>query len=76
MNTGKNSFRSGLACASDSGDIVGPEKGRLSEAEETSRCGLLACATTGDLPSCSPVIASQHACRMPGDAVLAAASQC
>jgi hypothetical protein len=28
----RNFFRSGLACASDGGDIVGPEKCRLSEA--------------------------------------------
>jgi hypothetical protein len=29
---GWNSFRSGLACASEGGDIVGPEKVWLSEA--------------------------------------------
>jgi hypothetical protein len=31
----QNSFRSGLACASDGGEIVGPEKGQLSEAGHT-----------------------------------------
>jgi hypothetical protein len=76
MNTGKNSFRSGLACASDSGDIVGPEKGRLSGAEETFRRSLLARATTGDHLCHSPVIVSWRTCRMLGDAGVAVASQC
>jgi hypothetical protein len=46
MNTGENSLCSGLASASDGGDIV-PEKGRLSEAGLT--CWMLAEAlvTTG-----------------------------
>jgi hypothetical protein len=35
MNTSENSLRSGLAWASDGGDIVVPEKGRLSEAGHT-----------------------------------------
>jgi hypothetical protein len=71
----QNSFCSGLACASD-GDIVGPEKGRLPEAKRTSHHGRLACVSASDLPCSSLVIASQHACRMPGDAVVAVASQC
>jgi hypothetical protein len=70
------SFRSGLACASDGGDIVGPEKCHLLEAGWTSRHGRLASASAGDLPGGSPVIVSWHACGMLGDTFVAAASQC
>jgi hypothetical protein len=65
-------FCNGLACASDSGDIVVPEKGHLLEAEQSSHHGWLACASASDLPCGSRVIASWCACRMPGEALVAA----
>jgi hypothetical protein len=68
----RNSFCNGLACASDSGDIVGPEKGNLLEAEQSSRHGWLAFASASDLRCGSRVIASRRACRMPGEALVAA----
>jgi hypothetical protein len=64
----RNSFHSGLAWASDGCYIVAPEKGHLSEAGQSSRHGQLACASIGDLPCGSWVIASRHACRIPGEA--------
>jgi hypothetical protein len=35
-------------------------------------CGWLACASVGDFPCGSPVIASRRACGMPGEALVAA----
>jgi hypothetical protein len=57
----RSSFCSGLACASDGSDIVGPEKGRLSEAGWSSCCGQLAGARPGDLLCGSRVIVSRRA---------------
>jgi hypothetical protein len=68
----QNSFCSGLACVSDGGDIVGSEKGRLSEAGRSSRRYQLACASTGDPPCRSWVIASRRACMIPGETLVAA----
>jgi hypothetical protein len=64
----RNSFRSGLAWASDGGHIVAPETGRLSEAGRSSHRGQLACASDSDLPCDSWVIASRRTCGMPGEA--------
>jgi hypothetical protein len=48
MNTGENSLRSGLACSSDSGDIVVPKKFCLSEAERSSCRSGLTSASDGE----------------------------
>ena len=53
MNTGKISLRSGPARASDGGDIVVPEKGRLSEAGRNSLLSGLASSSVGVLPCIS-----------------------
>jgi hypothetical protein len=75
MNTGENSFHSGLTCASGSGDIVCPDKGRLLETGRSSRRGRLVYASTGDLPCDSWVSASQHACGIPGKLLYQPANQ-
>jgi hypothetical protein len=48
VNTDENSLRSGLAWASDGGDTVVPEKGRLSEAGQSSSSSELAGASGGE----------------------------
>jgi hypothetical protein len=68
----RNSFRSGLAWASDGSDIVAPEKGHLSEAGQSFRRVRLASPSAGDLPCGSQVIANWRACGMLGKALVAA----